>query len=56
MTGIYLRLQVHQELREELAKVKTLEGVTAVNQALKLRCQAGAGLWELRQLCNEPAA
>uniref|UniRef100_A0A8I3RU54 tRNA-dihydrouridine(16/17) synthase [NAD(P)(+)]-like n=2 Tax=Canis lupus familiaris TaxID=9615 RepID=A0A8I3RU54_CANLF len=32
-------LQVHQELREELAKVKTLEGVTAVNQELKLRCQ-----------------
>ncbi|XP_077710821.1 tRNA-dihydrouridine(16/17) synthase [NAD(P)(+)]-like isoform X1 [Canis aureus] len=32
-------LQVHQELREELAKVKTLEGVAAVNQDLKLRCQ-----------------
>uniref|UniRef100_A0A8C5P3F2 tRNA-dihydrouridine(16/17) synthase [NAD(P)(+)]-like n=1 Tax=Jaculus jaculus TaxID=51337 RepID=A0A8C5P3F2_JACJA len=32
-------LQVHQQLREELAKVKTLEGVTAVSQALKLRCQ-----------------
>lgn len=34
---------MHQELREELAKVKTLEGVTAVNQELKLRCQAGDG-------------
>ncbi|XP_027423320.2 tRNA-dihydrouridine(16/17) synthase [NAD(P)(+)]-like isoform X4 [Zalophus californianus] len=32
-------LQVHQQLREELAKVKTLEGVAAVNQELKLRCQ-----------------
>ncbi|XP_021068188.1 tRNA-dihydrouridine(16/17) synthase [NAD(P)(+)]-like [Mus pahari] len=32
-------LQVHQQLREELAKVKTLEGVAAVSQALKLRCQ-----------------
>jgi tRNA-dihydrouridine synthase 1 len=44
VTGICLRLQVHQQLREELAKVKTLEGVAAVSQALKLRCQAGAGL------------
>ncbi|EAW89744.1 dihydrouridine synthase 1-like (S. cerevisiae), isoform CRA_b [Homo sapiens] len=34
-------LQVHQELREELAKVKTLEGIAAVSQELKLRCQAG---------------
>ncbi|XP_054449219.1 tRNA-dihydrouridine(16/17) synthase [NAD(P)(+)]-like isoform X2 [Pteronotus mesoamericanus] len=32
-------LQVHQQLREELAKVKTLEGVAAVSQELKLRCQ-----------------
>ncbi|KAM9742534.1 LOW QUALITY PROTEIN: tRNA-dihydrouridine(16/17) synthase [NAD(P)(+)]-like [Dama dama] len=32
-------LQVHQQLREELAKVKTLEGIAAVNQELKLRCQ-----------------
>ncbi|XP_041501821.1 tRNA-dihydrouridine(16/17) synthase [NAD(P)(+)]-like [Microtus oregoni] len=32
-------LQVHQQLREELAKVKTLEGVAAVSQALKLLCQ-----------------
>ncbi|XP_024306638.1 tRNA-dihydrouridine(16/17) synthase [NAD(P)(+)]-like isoform X5 [Homo sapiens] len=30
---------VHQELREELAKVKTLEGIAAVSQELKLRCQ-----------------
>lgn len=34
---------MHQQLREELAKVKTLEGVAAVNQELKLRCQAGVG-------------
>ncbi|XP_030150895.1 tRNA-dihydrouridine(16/17) synthase [NAD(P)(+)]-like isoform X1 [Lynx canadensis] len=32
-------LQVHRQLREELAKVKTLEGVAAVSQELKLRCQ-----------------
>lgn len=34
---------MHQPLREELAKVKTLEGIAAVSQELKLRCQAGAG-------------
>lgn len=44
MTGICLRLQVHQQLREELARVKTLEGIAAVSRALKLRCQAGTGL------------
>ncbi|XP_069339138.1 tRNA-dihydrouridine(16/17) synthase [NAD(P)(+)]-like isoform X2 [Eulemur rufifrons] len=32
-------LQVHQQLREELAKVKTLEGIAAVSWELKLRCQ-----------------
>ncbi|XP_053309244.1 tRNA-dihydrouridine(16/17) synthase [NAD(P)(+)]-like [Spea bombifrons] len=32
-------LQVYQELREDLAKAKTLEGIIAVNQALKCRCQ-----------------
>lgn len=32
-------LQVHQMLREELAKAKTLEGVAAVSRELKLRCQ-----------------
>ena len=35
---------MHQQLREELAKVKTLEGIAAVSQELKLRCQVGAGL------------
>ncbi|XP_069339139.1 tRNA-dihydrouridine(16/17) synthase [NAD(P)(+)]-like isoform X3 [Eulemur rufifrons] len=30
---------VHQQLREELAKVKTLEGIAAVSWELKLRCQ-----------------
>ncbi|KAG8446404.1 hypothetical protein GDO86_014017 [Hymenochirus boettgeri] len=35
-------LQVYQELREELAKVKTLEGIIAVNQELKRRCQEEA--------------
>ncbi|XP_037666599.1 tRNA-dihydrouridine(16/17) synthase [NAD(P)(+)]-like isoform X2 [Choloepus didactylus] len=32
-------LQVHQQLREELARVKTLEGLSAVSRELKLRCQ-----------------
>ncbi|KAH0629410.1 hypothetical protein JD844_011468 [Phrynosoma platyrhinos] len=32
-------LQVHQQLRDELAKVKTLDGLIAVNQELKLHCQ-----------------
>lgn len=44
VTGVCLRLQVHQLLREELAKAKTLEGVAAVSRELKLRCQARAGL------------
>ncbi|XP_066092325.1 tRNA-dihydrouridine(16/17) synthase [NAD(P)(+)]-like isoform X2 [Saccopteryx bilineata] len=35
----YHTLQVHQQLREELAKVKTLEGIAAVSQELKLRCE-----------------
>ncbi|KAM8991952.1 tRNA-dihydrouridine(16/17) synthase [NAD(P)(+)]-like isoform 3-T8 [Guaruba guarouba] len=34
-----VRLQVYQQLREELAKVKTLEGIVDVNRELKLRCQ-----------------
>ncbi|XP_077184141.1 tRNA-dihydrouridine(16/17) synthase [NAD(P)(+)]-like isoform X1 [Paroedura picta] len=32
-------LQIHQQLRDELAKVKTLEGLVAVNKELKLHCQ-----------------
>ncbi|RLV92039.1 hypothetical protein DV515_00013901 [Chloebia gouldiae] len=32
-------LQVYQQLREELAKVKTLDGIVDVNRELKLRCQ-----------------
>ncbi|KAM4664983.1 tRNA-dihydrouridine(16/17) synthase [NAD(P)(+)]-like [Discoglossus pictus] len=32
-------LQVYQDLREELAKVKTLEGIIGVNKDLKRRCQ-----------------
>ncbi|KAK2504119.1 hypothetical protein MC885_011187 [Smutsia gigantea] len=36
-------LQVHQHLREELAKVKTLGAAAAVSQELKLRCQARVG-------------
>uniref|UniRef100_H3ATB8 tRNA-dihydrouridine(16/17) synthase [NAD(P)(+)]-like n=1 Tax=Latimeria chalumnae TaxID=7897 RepID=H3ATB8_LATCH len=32
-------LQIHQELRDELAKVKTLAGVAEVSRELKRRCQ-----------------
>uniref|UniRef100_A0A8C8S814 tRNA-dihydrouridine(16/17) synthase [NAD(P)(+)]-like n=1 Tax=Pelusios castaneus TaxID=367368 RepID=A0A8C8S814_9SAUR len=32
-------LQIYQHLREELAKVKTLDGIAEVNRELKLRCQ-----------------
>ncbi|XP_030580794.1 tRNA-dihydrouridine(16/17) synthase [NAD(P)(+)]-like isoform X2 [Archocentrus centrarchus] len=32
-------LQIHQDLREELAKVKTLEGLADVSKQLRLRCQ-----------------
>ncbi|KAK2112406.1 tRNA-dihydrouridine(16/17) synthase [NAD(P)(+)]-like protein [Saguinus oedipus] len=35
-------LQVHQQLREELAKVKTLEGIAAVSQELKMRPREGS--------------
>lgn len=35
------RLQIYQELREELAKVKTLSGMAEVNRQLKQRCQVG---------------
>lgn len=38
------RLQIHQDLREELAKVKTLEGLAGVSKQLKLRCQVTAVL------------
>lgn len=33
------RLQIHQDLRDDLAKVKTLEGLANVSKQLKLRCQ-----------------
>lgn len=32
-------LQIYQELREELAKAKSLEGIIAVNNELKVKCQ-----------------
>ncbi|KAK0136506.1 tRNA-dihydrouridine(16/17) synthase [NAD(P)(+)]-like [Merluccius polli] len=32
-------LQIHQDLREELAKVKNLEGLAEVSKQLRLRCQ-----------------
>lgn len=37
------RLQIHQDLREELAKVKTLEGLADVSKQLRLRCQVQTG-------------
>lgn len=45
MFGICRRLQVYHQLREELAKVKTLEGIVDVNRELKLRCQVP--IWAL---------
>lgn len=33
------RLQIHQDLREDLAKVKNVEGLTEVSKQLRLRCQ-----------------
>uniref|UniRef100_A0AAX7VVW2 tRNA-dihydrouridine(16/17) synthase [NAD(P)(+)]-like n=1 Tax=Astatotilapia calliptera TaxID=8154 RepID=A0AAX7VVW2_ASTCA len=42
-------LQIHQDLREELAKVKTLEGLADVSKQLRLRCQ-------LEILCFVPFA
>ncbi|XP_061606461.1 tRNA-dihydrouridine(16/17) synthase [NAD(P)(+)]-like isoform X2 [Phyllopteryx taeniolatus] len=46
MTGIAswehvraVRLQIHQDLRDDLAKVKTLEGLANVSNQLRLRCQ-----------------
>lgn len=33
------RLQIHQDLREELAKVKTLQALAEVSKQLRLRCQ-----------------
>ncbi|KAJ7315948.1 hypothetical protein JRQ81_002110 [Phrynocephalus forsythii] len=41
-------LQVHQHLRDELAKVKTLEGLASVSKELKLHCQK-----EIAQLKGE---
>uniref|UniRef100_A0A4W5MIM3 Dihydrouridine synthase 1-like (S. cerevisiae) n=1 Tax=Hucho hucho TaxID=62062 RepID=A0A4W5MIM3_9TELE len=32
-------LQIHKDLREELAKVKNLQGLTEVSRQLRLRCQ-----------------
>ncbi|KAM6317690.1 tRNA-dihydrouridine(16/17) synthase [NAD(P)(+)]-like isoform 2-T2 [Podargus strigoides] len=43
-------LQVYQQLREELAKVKTLEGIVDVNRELKLRCQVPR--WALTSQSN----
>ena len=33
------RLQIHQDLREDLAKVKNLEALSGVSRHLKQRCQ-----------------
>lgn len=39
-----LRLQIHQDLREDLAKVKTLQGLAGVSKQLRLRCQVTANI------------
>lgn len=39
---VCVRLQIHQDLREELAKVKTLEALADVSKQLRLRCQVTA--------------
>lgn len=43
------RLQIHQDLREDLAKVKTLEGLADVSKQLKQRCQVVNALQNLRE-------
>lgn len=38
-SALCCRLQIHQDLREDLAKVKTLDGLADVSKQLKQRCQ-----------------
>lgn len=44
------RLQIHQDLRDDLAKVKTLEALADVSKQLKLRCQVNGMLLMLRSI------
>lgn len=43
------RLQIHQDLREDLAKVKTLDGLAHVSKQLKQRCQVVNALQNSRE-------
>lgn len=36
---VYNSLQIHQDLREELAKAKNVAGIVEINRQLKQRCQ-----------------
>uniref|UniRef100_A0AAY4AW69 tRNA-dihydrouridine(16/17) synthase [NAD(P)(+)]-like n=1 Tax=Denticeps clupeoides TaxID=299321 RepID=A0AAY4AW69_9TELE len=47
-------LQVHQDLREELAKVKTLEALAEVSEQLKHRCQVPLATFFVSPLCTIP--
>uniref|UniRef100_A0A8C7QDB4 tRNA-dihydrouridine(16/17) synthase [NAD(P)(+)]-like n=1 Tax=Oncorhynchus mykiss TaxID=8022 RepID=A0A8C7QDB4_ONCMY len=43
-------LQIHKDLREELAKVKNLQGLTEVSRQLRLRCQVPRVSYAVRYL------
>ncbi|XP_030645629.1 tRNA-dihydrouridine(16/17) synthase [NAD(P)(+)]-like [Chanos chanos] len=45
-------LQIHQDLREELAKVKTVDGIAEVNRQLKHRCQEEMAKGEKEANCS----
>lgn len=42
-------LQIHQDLREDLAKVKTLDGLADVSKQLKQRCQVANAVLNLQE-------
>lgn len=47
----FQRLQIHQDLRDDLAKVKTLEGLANVSKQLRLRCQV-RNCWKAGKLSD----
>lgn len=49
MKMVVCRLQIHQDLREELAKVKNLEGLADVSEQLRLRCQVCPDLKSVKE-------
>ncbi|XP_035381816.1 tRNA-dihydrouridine(16/17) synthase [NAD(P)(+)]-like isoform X2 [Electrophorus electricus] len=44
-------LQIHQDLREELAKAKNLAGIEEVNGQLKQRCKVGESIKDTAPIC-----